>query len=69
MFENKRVLTAILLYGFFTIFLVMYFPTSVIDENGEFIAFSLQEKTGTILPFWMILLLLAFVSYCTSLFL
>lgn len=69
MFENKRVLTAILLYGFFTIFLVMYFPTSVIDENGEFIAFSLQEKTGTILPFWMILLLLAFVSYCISLFL
>jgi hypothetical protein len=68
MFENRRVLLAVLLYALCCVFLVMYFPKNMINKEGEFVAFSLNSDNGTILPFWLVLIILAFVSYCISLF-
>ena len=68
MFENRRVLLAVLLYTLCCVFLVMYFPKNMINKEGEFVAFSLNSDNGTILPFWLVLIILAFVSYCISLF-
>lgn len=66
MLGNRRFVLALLLYSLSITFLVMYFPNQCY-KDGKFISFSLQQG-GTVFPFWLMIMIVAFISYVLSLF-
>lgn len=63
---SQRIKFAIITYLFVCIILIQYPPVSLTNRDSYYFGVSNHK---TILPFWLILVLVAFVCYFVSLFL
>ena len=65
MYKNIRIKIALILYSFFTFFILYNNPKQFYNEDGELLSFGLGENK-TILPLWLVILGFAFLSYYLS---
>lgn len=59
---NKMLVSLVLFLILFAIVLT-YKPTLIFDKNGKPREFGIGYKNKTILPFWLMVIILAIVSY------
>lgn len=65
MYKNIRIKIALILYSFFTFFILYNNPKQFYNDDGELLPFGLG-KNKTILPLWLVILIFAFLSYYLS---
>lgn len=65
MYKNIRIKIALILYSFFTFFILYNNPKQFYNDDRELLPFGLGENK-TILPLWLVILIFAFLSYYLS---
>lgn len=66
--QNNINLTTIVLFLFFFITIVVVKPKFMFDKNGKPREFGLGYKNKTVVPIWLIVILLAIISYLLVLY-
>ena len=60
---NNKMLVSLVLFLILFAILLTYKPTLIFDKNGKPREFGIGYKNKTILPFWLMVIILAIVSY------
>tara|TARA_B100000989_G_scaffold296911_2_gene281208 strand:- start:1387 stop:1632 length:246 start_codon:yes stop_codon:yes gene_type:complete len=66
--QNNINLTTIVLFLFFFIIFIVSKPQFVFDKNGRPREFGLGYKNKTVVPIWLIIIILAIFSYLLVLY-
>lgn len=60
---NNKMLVSLVLFLILFAIVLTYKPTLIFDKNGKPREFGIGYKNKTILPFWLMVIILAIVSY------
>lgn len=60
---NNKMLVSLVLFLILFAIVLTYKPTLMFDKNGKPREFGIGYKNKTILPFWLMVIILAIVSY------
>ena len=61
--KNKKVETALLLFLVLYILFIYIHPSFCFDKNGNLLQFGLNYSNKTIIPIWLIVIILSIFSY------
>ena len=66
--KSNILLSSIVLFMFFFMIITLIKPTIIFNKNGTFKNFGLGYKNKTIIPIWLVSIILGILSYFTILF-